>query len=207
MNDMMSVIYITQTGHVIGAVTCNSDPTRTFTPADVAGGTTAGDGIVVTASPVAVPLNWTFLPEFIVPASVLSVSPPVAYAEAVFQAPGNFSVSGASTDTLNAVFATDWTVALHYNYLEIKPSATNTVPVDVLVWAQIQDPNPVSSPPDTFILSGKIPQGTSLPISFPLTIIPGNPAAGSVPTTRPYSIVVWISGYPPYFDQQIPVYP
>jgi hypothetical protein len=201
MNDIMAVIYITQTGHVIGAVTCNSDPKRTLTPADVAGANAAGNGIVLTATPVPLPSTWPFLPEFIVPASVLSVSPPVAYNKAVFQAPGNFAVSGGVTGQLNAALAAPWTVTLTQNFLEIAFPAGINASTDIPVWAQIQDANPTSPPPDTRILAGKIAQGGASPLQLPLTILPGG-ASAALQSGTDYSVVAMIGGFLPFYDDQ-----
>lgn len=203
MNDTMAVIYITQTGHVIGAVTCNSDPQRTLTPADVAGTNAVGDGIVLTASPMPVPLPVTsFLREFIVPASVLSVSPPLAYAEAVFQSPGSFAVSGGVTGQLSLPLPNTWKVTLHQTSLEIDfPLGANTS-ADIPVWAEIQDPNPTALPPDTRVLAGKITQGSASPLQLPLTILPAGAASAALQSGKPYSIVAMIAGFQPFFDQQ-----
>jgi|HubBroStandDraft_6_1064221.scaffolds.fasta_scaffold62577_3 hypothetical protein len=200
MNDTMAIIYITQTGHVIGAVTCNSDPKRTLTPADVAGPDSASTGIVLTPSAtVPIPAGF-FLNEFTVPVSVLTVTPPVAFNEAVFQAPGAFAVSNGVAEQLPIALPGTWKVKLYQTYLEIDFPASANASSDVPVWAQIQDPNPPSLPPDTRVLAGKITQGSISPTKLPLTILPGG-AAASLPGIRHYSIAVMIGGYLPFFDQ------
>jgi hypothetical protein len=202
MNDTMAVIYITQTGHVIGAVTCNSDPKRTLTPADVAGPDSASTGIVLTPSETVPIPAGSFLNEFTVPVSVLSVTPPVAFNEAVFQNPGTFAVTDGVAEQIHISLPAGWTVKLHQTSLEIDFPATANTSSDVPVWAQIQDPNPTSLPPDTRVLSGKITQGSVSPLLLPLTIRPGG-AVASLPSGKPYSIVAMIAGYLAFFDQTV----
>lgn len=199
MNDMMSVIYITQTGHVIGAVTCNSDPNRTLAPADVAGSDPSGPGFLLTAPRTIVPGPAAPEEDFFVPASVLSVSQPVPFKDAVlqlYQPQASYAMVDGVVQPLGTALAVS-TVSLSKSSLSfnLASSPVSNTPV----WAQIQDANPTTSPPNTWVLAASVPAGAPLSVPLSITILPGGQ-----PTTIPsgtYSLAVMVGGYVPYFDQ------
>jgi hypothetical protein len=172
MNDKMSLIYVNQTGHVIGAVTCNSDPKRQLSVADV-----ATPQFLFEAPPNFVSLS--------IAATALSVSSPIDFSEAVFQEPARYSVSGSQANSLNATLPTP---TLTQTSITITIPAANVVSVPTPVFAQLQETNPATPPPNTLVATGTIAaNGTQAILPF-----------ASIPSSVDYSILVLVQGYEPF---------
>jgi hypothetical protein len=182
MNINMSVIYVTNTGHVIGAITCNSNTSRSLAVADV-----ATPSFLLTQ-----PDNASELRSFSVPASVISVSPPTAYTHDLFLAPTVYAVSGSVVQRLNGDLSTTPPI-LFAAYLQVNISTA--VAADTGVFAQIQTPSPPTPPTETCVITGKISAGLTT-ANLPLSILPGGSpvslASGS------YSVIVLVAGYKPF---------
>ena len=194
MNDKMSVIYIQQTGHVVGAITCNSDPKRSLAPADI-----ASPAFLFTQSPDAT--TTVVDTEFSIPPSVLAVSPPIDYNDALFKSPATYAISGTVAEQLTVKLTGSLIPKLTSTALEF--TLLTAAAADISIWAQVQESKPVTLPPDTRVLSGVLPKGTTGTIDIPLTILPGG-AAASIVAGLLYSLVVCVGGYLPDFESQTP---
>jgi len=178
MNDKMSLIYVTQTLNVLGAVTCNSDPKRQLSPADV-----ATPQFLFEAHPTPPPIS-NDLVSLSIPASALSVSPPMDFSEDVFQNPALYSVSGSQANSLNATLSTAPT--LTQTNITITIPAAVSVPTPAFV--QLQQAKPATPPPNTLVVTGSIAaNATSVILPIP-----------SIKKNVDYSILVLVQGYEPF---------
>jgi hypothetical protein len=183
MNDKMSLIYVTQTGNVLGAVTCNSDPKRQLSPADV-----ATPQFLFEAHPSS-PVGSNDFVSLSISASVLSVSPPMDFSEAVFQNPALFSVSGSTPNSLNAALPAPAAAWLTQTSVTIAIPAGNAVSVPTPVFVQLQETAPTTPPPNTLAVTGTI-AANATQVILPLT--------ASIPSNVDYSILVLVKGYEPF---------
>jgi hypothetical protein len=184
MNTNMSVIYITNTGHVIGAVSCNSNASRTLTVADVA------TPAFLLTQPDA---GGTMLDSVSVPASVLSVSAPIPFSHALFKAPTSYVICGSSIQANSQPLPATPTLGTS----TLKITVTVAPAADAPVFVQIQQASPTTLPPEICVMTGTL-SATQTSVTLPITILPGG-AQVSLGSGK-YKVAAFVAGYLPFFD-------
>jgi hypothetical protein len=178
MNEKMTVIYVKQTGHIVGAVTSSVSPSVA---------SLVGDGLPVRNSD-GVSL---VIPQLALEAKSVDLN------HAVFSSPAKFCADGGVVATVNADGASISFLTLS----EMTVSLPATPAENLDVWIELeQSDSGQGTLPERRIIAGAI-DNKGAAKDFAITTVPDGPKA-SVPSNTKFKVLLLVGGYKPVFSQE-----
>lgn len=183
MSESMTVLYVEQTGHVLGALSRISDP-----DGELDAEALAGDGMVMDA----VDSTNAELRHFEVPATTLKSSS-VGFDANVFSIPREYTAQSSALSRVS-VAVSGTAPTLSATTLEVSKPSGDPVPKDgIQVFAVVE--SALGDPGLRRVVAGQLEEGDT-EVLLGLTVLPGEAAATL--ESGDYHVLVLIGGYLPY---------